>query len=416
MEDRSGTHVQFMLILPLYLLVMVAGMSSTVMATDLPIRGGNGGIEFTDTCPAGFYLVGFDGRNGAWIDQLATICAPWLANQRTFGQVVTGSPHGTSQGGIFNRRICPTNRAISGLYIFPTIKDNRHEPQFLGTVGVSCDNVAPPFLKLSTQMKGGFSFGCVGRPECGKGIVRETWTDHCPEGEIAVGIRGRAGLFLDALGLVCGPRPPLPGAPAMKLPDSLIQSPYPTAPMNPQAKNMRIPDDVFVITRPNAVDPVPHGQLIITAASGREYTPDPNEVAEVELIFLDAPPTQRDSYPYYQTFSVGIAQLRQGYPVTEFVTGGYVGSWQVRARYGMKTPPGPWSPPVQFKMVKAQPASPPPPMVHQAPQPSAPIMQPTPPPPSSQTKRSPLMIRPRGVNEEDAGSGPAEQKEPAKTR
>lgn len=195
--------------------------------------------------------------------------------------------------------------------------------------------------------------------------------------------------------------------PKSKLPGPLVQqTPSPPQPMNPQGKNMRIPDDMLVIIKPVVGDHVPQGRLIITATIGKEGAPDPNDVTEVELRFLDAPQGQRDSYPYLTMVSVGTAQLLQGYPVTEFVTGGAVGRWQVRARYGMRTPPGPWSPPVQFQMVKAQPT---PPMVQQTPLPNASVMPPPAANPPTQIKKSPFMIRPRGV---DAEAGAAKVESP----
>lgn len=216
---------------------------------------------------------------------------------------------------------------------------------------------------------------------------------HCPVGEGVVGIHGRFGLFVDALGLICGPLPPGPGAPATKVDPRLVM-PAP---------------DIVVITKPLAGDKIPHGQLFISGAPPKVRSTD---MVELELRYLDAPANLQHSYPYTTIFSVTMVQLLDGYPVTERVTGGYVGRWQVRARSSMKMPPGPWSFPVQFEMVKA----PPPPPMLQMPKPNAPITQ-TPAPSSSapaQMRRSPSMIMPRGVDEKEAGSETVEPKEPAK--
>jgi hypothetical protein len=117
--------------------------------------------------------------------------------------------------------------------------------------------------------------------------------------------------------------------------------------MSPQAKIMRIPGDMFVITKPAVGDRVPQGQLVVIATLPKVGV---TNVTELELRFLDAPPNQRDSYPYLTVFSVDTPKLLQGYPVGERVTG-YVGRWQVRARSSMKATPGPWSNPVQFQLV-----------------------------------------------------------------
>jgi hypothetical protein len=173
--------------------------------------------------------------------------------------------------------------------------------------------------------------------------------------------------------------------------------------------------DLFEIIKPSAGDTIPHGQLIILAVPPKIGSTD---VADIELRYLDAPANQRHSYPFTTVFSVTKVQLLDGYPVPERVTGGYVGRWQIRARSSMKTPPGPWSFPKQFQMVKASPPPTLPPMV-QMPKPNAPIMQapgssgmhapvpnvgvaPTvvrPPATSSGSAASSLMVRPRGVDE-----------------
>jgi hypothetical protein len=157
--------------------------------------------------------------------------------------------------------------------------------------------------------------------------------------------------------------------------------------MKPITKNMTIPDDMFVITRPVPGDRVPQGQLIIAATAPKIGM---TNVTELELKYLDAPPNQANTYPYTTVFSVDTATLLQGYSVAPVVTG-YIGRWQVRARSSMKATPGPWSVPVQFQMEKAQA----PPAMLQMPKPNAPITQ----TPVPKTGTAPMMIRPRGVDE-----------------
>ena len=52
------------------------------LAADLPLYGGPGGNYFRAECPKGSYLVGLDGRAGAWVDRIAPVCAPWLRGTR----------------------------------------------------------------------------------------------------------------------------------------------------------------------------------------------------------------------------------------------------------------------------------------------------------------------------------------------
>jgi hypothetical protein len=180
---------------------------------------------------------------------------------------------------------------------------------------------------------------------------------------------------------------------------------------------------MFTIIRPATGDRVQEGQLVVTATQPKVgVTP----VAELELKFLDAPPTQAHSYPYTTIFSIDTSKLLQGYPVAQIVTGGYAGRWQVRARSGMKAVPGPWSFPVQFQLFLKQPTPSQQPMqpvplpkssVVQPPSQgviAAPQMIPSPASPSQGSSGFSGMIRRRGV-EGDEGTttgdqAPTEQK------
>lgn len=383
------------------LMVLMLGFSlahtSLALATDFPIYGGLGGNQFRAECPKGSYLVGLAGRTGAWVDRIAPVCAPWLRGSQAFGAPTIGQSFGMSGGGQERQVACigggNNTRAIQSWWIHVLRSDN-HYVQF---IQMYCDSVPTPLP--STNEGPRLDFGTypndVEEMVTGGPFGSQPPFQACPAGEVAVGFRVRAGQFLDAIGLICGPVPARVGAPATKV-DPRI--------MMPRA-------DLFEIIKPSAGDTIPHGQLIILAVPPKIGSTD---VADIELRYLDAPANQRHSYPFTTVFSVTKVQLLDGYPVPERVTGGYVGRWQIRARSSMKTPPGPWSFPKQFQMVKASP--PPPPMV-QMPKPNAPIMQPSPvpqtaplpsssimqaPAPSSATtqmRRSSSMIMPRGVDE-----------------
>ncbi|BFU96686.1 MAG: hypothetical protein NTNFB02_34080 [Nitrospira sp.] len=376
-----------------------------IIATDLPIYGSLGGQEFRAVCPTGSYLVGLAGRAGGWVDRIAPICAPWLKGSRIFGSPTVGQFFGFSGGGQERQTACgggsPDNHAIQSWSI--RLRSDNHFVEF---ITMFCTSLTVPVASNSGR---NLDFGA--KPVDAEEVVTSGPFSNvhpslqaCPAGEVGIGIRGPAGKYVDAIGLICGPLPVKVGAPVTKLPGPLVQAPSPAVTMSPQAKNMRIPEDMFVITKPAVGDRVPQGQLVVTATLPKIGM---TNVTELELRFLDAPPNQRDSYPYLTVFSVDTPKLLQGYPVAERVTG-YLGRWQVRARSSMKAASGPWSFPVQFELVKAQA---PPPMVQlpklnapitQAPAPNtgtAPMMV-RPPTTSSQgTGSSSLMIRPRGVDE-----------------
>ena len=149
-------------------------------------------------------------------------------------------------------------------------------------------------------------------------------------GEIAVGIHVRAGKFLDAVGLICGPLPTKLGAPVTKV------IPGTKAPLSPAATKanplVKGPtDDMFTITRPAWNDRVQQGKLIVAAKPPKVgMTP----VTELEFKWVDAPKTQP---PYINTFAVDTPTLLNGYPVDQPVTRGHagrLGSARTRQRQG----------------------------------------------------------------------------------
>ena len=376
----------------------------TLATTDLPVYGGLGGQEFRADCPTGSYLVGLAGRTGEWVDRIAPICAPWLVAKQVFGPPSVGPSHGGSTGGQEHHPIC-WNEFVGSIYVVQSWKIDvlRSDNHYVQRIKTSCASVPPSAKSMSFYFgtkdpyDQNISFGPFGTkpPE-----------QACPAKEAAVGIRGRAGQFVDAIGLICGPLPLGPSAPVMKLPGPLVQGPSPATPINPQTKNMMIPDDMFSIIRPASGDRVQSGQLIIRATPPKVGA---TNVTELELSYLDAPAAQRNSYPYVTVFSVDTLKLLQGFPVAPIVTGDYKGRWQVRARSSMKGVPGPWSLPVQFQLIVPQATQ----SQQQGPLPGSSVLQTPsqntgappmvvhPPARSSGGAANSLMVRPRGTGPND---------------
>ena len=373
------------------------------LATDLPIYGGLGGQEFRADCPTGSYLVGLSGRTGEWVDNIAPICAPWLVAKQVFGPPSVGPSHGASIGGQEHPADCGVQ--AGNIHVVQSWKIDilRSDNHYVKHIMAHCLSLSPSassrvfHFGTKDPYDQNISFGPFGTkpPE-----------QACPAKEAAVGIRGRAGQFVDAIGLICGPLPLGPSAPVMKLPGPLVQGPSPATPINPQTKNMLIPADMFSIIRPASGERVPSGQLIITAMPPKVGA---TNVTELELSYLDAPAAQRNSYPYVTVFSVDTLKLLQGFPVAPIVTGDYKGRWQVRARSSMKGVPGPWSFPVQFQLIVPQATQSP----QQGPLPGSSVLQAPsqntgappkvvhPPARSSGGAANSLMVRPRGTGAND---------------
>jgi len=71
-------------------IVKIAGTTVTVNAgASLPVRGKAGTASWTRDCPANQVIVGFAGRSGILVDQLALRCAPLAVSAATAGSSLT---------------------------------------------------------------------------------------------------------------------------------------------------------------------------------------------------------------------------------------------------------------------------------------------------------------------------------------
>jgi hypothetical protein len=171
----------------------------------LDILGGSGGNSYEYICGPGRVLVGFRGYTGVWIDSVQAVCAKIDANgvsdAQTEGPVFGGNPN------VFNSAICPDGTVIAGL----ALSNNKDNP-FLGYISPVCARLfTRDFLpNPSRAMKGSGRLASEGGRTGPLGIFSvygAAITQECPGTTVAVGIHGRAGKFLDALGLICGAKP-----------------------------------------------------------------------------------------------------------------------------------------------------------------------------------------------------------------
>jgi hypothetical protein len=71
-----------------------SGLMTSPGAT-LPIRGTSQESPWTQQCPAGEVVVGFSGRSGAALDQVAFVCAPLVISESDAGSVLGVGPETT---------------------------------------------------------------------------------------------------------------------------------------------------------------------------------------------------------------------------------------------------------------------------------------------------------------------------------
>ncbi len=174
----------------------------------LPPIGGPGGGQFKAPCASGEYLAGFELRAGDDVDAIRPVCAnsaAAIANTAWFG----------GPGGKTVQLRCPSQiPAVIGLdvaaegaetvvvnnihlYCGPPLP-NQRQPDYPSAVfdGPTAVASQPAFP------------GAIG----GAPVLKSENFQSCPAGQIATGVHGRSGIWLDAMGLICGAPPPQPPA------------------------------------------------------------------------------------------------------------------------------------------------------------------------------------------------------------
>jgi hypothetical protein len=159
----------------------------------LPIQGGKGGGSFEVLCPPGFFMFGFTGKSGVVIDHLRIRCANVEIRDRPppthwilFDQFTDGALVGDSTGGSFAEDGCSRDGLMDEIRFTTTFEFKR--THLIAYIRGSCHH--------PLQGRKPFHFGHH-RPIAGEVVQR------CPDGMHAIGLRGRRGLFIDAIGLVC---------------------------------------------------------------------------------------------------------------------------------------------------------------------------------------------------------------------
>jgi hypothetical protein len=173
-------------------------------ATDLPTFGGNGGSPFRAVCPGNSFLAGFDGHVGAFIDHLRLVCVRWDRFTSRLGRPGVYPPQiGLSNGGAPQQGVCNYNSGyvVVGMSVSTLASDNR----LAQMLALRCDYFNPP---IRAQFVTGFadaSFGTLGPAPSlfQESAGMQDYMRLCPNGQVAKGVYGRSGLFIDRIGLVC---------------------------------------------------------------------------------------------------------------------------------------------------------------------------------------------------------------------
>ena len=197
-------------------LLAVAASTPAALARDSGLQGGPGGSLQRWACPAGSYLYGAYVRYGDWLDYAAPLCVK-MDSDGTWGEVVYGAmrdlqaiedpilgprfagpgPAGLgSDGGSEARELkCPANQYVTGLGVV-----NANYEHYVARIALKCaswNGKRTATVAMSRPAPNGVSYVATG------GL-------KCKPGHVATGLYGRAGIYVDAIGLSCDRQPGAP--------------------------------------------------------------------------------------------------------------------------------------------------------------------------------------------------------------
>ena len=228
--------------------------------SDTPAFGGQGGGRFSSYCPRDTFLIGIVGRTGDWIDAIQPICAGWNTSTQAFNGAVTGATSGGSGGGPATL-VCPGGMAIKGWEIARIAVSNG---QVVRYVLPRCEAVLPD--RAGGQSPG--RFGGHGAPGPADLMAYE-----CPPGQMANGLYGASGAYVDSLGLKCEEQPFVLGRPVP------APGPLPRSPLSTRTTETRVTPRLEAQQHPGPppVPPVPNTAIL----SANEFATKGRALADV---------------------------------------------------------------------------------------------------------------------------------------
>lgn len=194
----------------------------------LPAVGGAGGGQFKAPCAEGQLLAGFELRVGDDVDAIRPVCAIATGPRQISLQPIATGWNGGSGGRIESLQCPSSTPVVIGVYVAAegesTVIVNTLHLYCGAASTIQADAGAYPSAVFDgPTIRGTKSLlpGLPGLPDLPdlpgtvvdkEGHFRGARLD-CPSGQVAVGLHGRSGKWLDAMGLICGvpviPKPPV---------------------------------------------------------------------------------------------------------------------------------------------------------------------------------------------------------------
>jgi hypothetical protein len=197
-------------IFSLLLAFAIAGLSSREALAEsyIGILGGPGGGQFDAPCPSSENLIGFELRAGDDVDAIRPVCGK--AYDATNKIVRTKSDdiawHGGAGGSVF-QLLCP---AKTPLVLGMDVRAEGRATVVVNNIHLFCGAAVasqsipqypsavfdPPDIDRRGAAFAGFPIKTT--------VVDSSYaSQRCPRGEVAVGLYGRSGVWVDAIGLIC---------------------------------------------------------------------------------------------------------------------------------------------------------------------------------------------------------------------
>lgn len=201
---QTARRVRFGLLL---ISVMFAATPPVLADTPLPPIGGSGGGPFSERCAAGRILHGLELTVGDTVDSARPVCASIVSG----GQATNDAAEGTRHGGDNRvlRIACPIGlpAVLSTQVRYGGAGDHALTIYAITLFCGRANNSAQtPSREPGAEFNGLEPRGS-NRVFHAVFVTVSAQGQFCPKGQVAVGVNGRSGALLDAIGLVCGDAP-----------------------------------------------------------------------------------------------------------------------------------------------------------------------------------------------------------------
>lgn len=188
--------------------------------------GGDGGTPFLARCPQGELLTSMDLWAGADIDAIRPVCVSAVPGQVHPHPTFFGTANKSKLGiplAVLQRVACPNERPI---VIGMDVGSEGQKYLTVNNIHLYCG------MAVTTPQRFPFPLAVFDAPRFERGVgqtvpMTDEQQQRCPPGLVAVGLVGRAGLYVDAVGLICGAAlpPPPPEDPNAVRPAARVKLP-----------------------------------------------------------------------------------------------------------------------------------------------------------------------------------------------